>query len=232
MQPILHRHPQVVEASRPEGGGHQGGAGEIINRILPGNFRRQGGPGHLGFQLKIRDEHGEADPLGHRHGHGVHPSAVHHRGDQPAQHGGGDIVRMALQLRRQIAQVSGGDGAAHQSVGPQQARHQAGGGAAQPPGHGNVAFLQDPQPPEGVAAPLVQAAGGGVNHVGFVGGDGGPVGGRDVAAVGFLHPHPVIQRQGQAQGVEPGPQVGAGGRHGNFQHGNPSRLTAPRPAGG
>ena len=126
------------------------------------------------------------------------PAAVHHRGDQPAQQGGGGVVRMPLQLRGQVPQVAGGEGAPQQGVGPEQAGHQAGGGAPQPAGHGDVVLLPDVQPPEGAAAPFKQPPGRLVDQVAFVGRDRGAVGRFNPAglvfrrAVGLGHPYPVV----------------------------------------
>ena len=126
MQAVLHRHPQVLQASREKGGRHQRGTGEIVHGILPCDFGGEGRPGSFGFQLEIRDENSEADAFRHRYADGVDPSAVHNGGDQAAEQRGSHVVGMALQLGREVGHVLRAERAAEQGVRPEKARDQTG----------------------------------------------------------------------------------------------------------
>ena len=107
MQPVLNRHPQVLQAPRKQGGRHQRGAGKIVNRVLSRHFRRQRRPGHFRFELKIRDENREPDRMRHRHADGVDPAAVHHGRDQSPEQGGRHVVGVSFQFGGEIRHIIG-----------------------------------------------------------------------------------------------------------------------------
>ncbi len=61
-----------------------------------------------------------------------------------------------------------------------------------------------------------QALGRAVDQVGLVAGDAGPVRCRDVQLLALLKGHGVVQGHRQAQGIEAGADIGAGGRDRDF----------------
>ena len=98
----------------------------------------------------------------------------------------------------------------------QQARDDAGRRGAQAPRHGDGVGLGDLEGRDLLAHLLEQSLGRAVHQVALAAGDAGAVCGRDVQHFAFFKGHRVVQGDRQAQRIEAGADVRAGGRDRNL----------------
>ena len=187
---------------------------EVEDRVRPRHLRRQHRPRLAGRAFHLRHEHDPGD--GGRDGEPDrdHPIGEGRRHREPAEQGGGDVVRMALGPRGEREERVAVERRAEQGVARGEAGHPGGraraeaaarrnaihavhGRSAKRPSHrfeGPAHALDDDVAPVGGEAPLAEAL-----H-------------RHGDPVGLLRGHVVVQGEGEAEDVEPRPEVRRGRR--------------------
>ena len=125
---------------------------------------------------------------------------------------------MALDGGGKGEHLAAGEFVAQQRVGAQNPRHDAGGGGAEAPRHGNVVALGDAQPLEGDAQLVIDRTGAAEHQIVGTCGNVRAVRGGDLDAVGFLEGENVVHGYGKSQRVKPRAHIGAGGGNSNFYH--------------
>ena len=123
---------------------------------------------------------------------------------------------MPLDGGGQRQQLLGVEHIAQHPVGTQQARDDAGRRGAQAPRHGDGVGLGDLEGRDLLAHLLEQSLGRAVHQVALAAGNAGAVCGRDVQHFAFFKGHRVVQGDRQAQRIEAGADVRAGGRDRNL----------------
>src|SRR5579884_345241 len=230
VQSIPRRLVQHVGAAGGQRRHEERGPGHVEHRVRERDLGRQEAPRLLGRdgEVRHREHHGERRRRDPRPPHAVgRPSA----GDEAAQERRGGVVRVSLDLGRQVEQRLGGDRAAEDRRGA----------APEPAGERDAVVLHEterPRPPGPPARPLDHRERRAVGEV-----RGGP---RQRALA--LPPHldrrglrllqleRVVEAQGYAHRVEPRPQVRRARRHADPDHSAasgsaPSRSSASSVAG-
>ena len=202
MQLILRRNGQQLVAALTEGRRHQCCARQVVDRILVGDLLRQGCAGSLGQELVVRHDGREAEALVHIPLDGVDHTVLVDAAGQAAEQGRCHIVRVALDAGGQGQQLLGIQDIAQHSVGPQQARNDAGRRGTQTACHGDGVGLHDPERRDLLPHLVEQAFGRAVDQIGLVAGDAGPVRCRDVQFLALFKGHGIVQGHRQAQGIE------------------------------
>ena len=215
---VLHGDAQVLQVAGEQRGRHQRRAREVVDRVLAGIRRGQHAARLLGLELKRRDHNRKADLFRNRHTHAVDAPPLHRGGDEAARDRGARVVGVPFDLRREVDEVGLRERRPEHTVRAEDARHDAGRAAAEAAGHRDVVFLNDPEARKLLAADLIEVLRRPVDQVGFIGRHLHVVGRRDLQRVGLLHPDAVVHRERDAEGVEAGAEVGAGGRNIDSNH--------------
>ena len=200
---IAESHGDGLRIAVFQGPQQHGGAGDIEDGVAVGDLLGQDAPGQVGGELEIRDQGRAAEALVETVPGDVGPIVFHKGGNQAAENGGGQVIRVALDVVAHSQQLLPGERGAVVCVGTGGAGGYQGGAAAQAPANGNVR-------PDGKAqARHGQAQ---LRQHGLIG-DHGQVFLRGVVrlyplkieALGhFLKGEGIIQGQSQAQGIEAG----------------------------
>ena len=218
VQHVLGRHTQQRVVALAEGRRGQRRAGQVVDGILMADHGGQRRACLAGQQAEVRHKRRKRQLGVNVLLDAVDLALVDDAGHKAAQHGGGDVVGMALDGRRQRQHLALGQLVAQQGVRAHDARHNACRAGPEAARHRDVVALGDAQPLQRDTQLVIDDPGRAVDQVVAARRDVGPIDGRNLNAVRFLKRKDVVHRNGQTQRVKPGADVGAGGRDGYSYH--------------
>ena len=218
VQHVLGRHTQQRVVALAEGRCGQRRAGQVVDGILMADHGGQRRARLAGQQAEVRHKRRKRQLGVNVLLDAVDLALVDDAGHKSAQHGGGDVVGMALDGRRQRQHLALGQLVAQQGVRAHDACHDAGRAGPEAARHRDVVALGDAQTLQRDAQLVIDDPGRAVDQVVAARRDVGPIDGRNLNAVRFLKRKDVVHRNGQTQRVKPGADVGAGGRDGYSYH--------------
>ena len=107
VQPVLHDVVQQLEVPGAQRLHHERRAPQVEDGVLHGHLQGQPGAGRLGAERQLR-HHQRHVHLGHEDLLGQQPLAAAHHDRQAAEHGGGHVVGVALDVGGQLEHVRRG----------------------------------------------------------------------------------------------------------------------------
>jgi hypothetical protein len=216
VQAVFHSRAEQVVAAAGQRGQEQGHAAGVEDhvglRIVRGH---ELAPAYR-IHLEFGDEDYGLQVVGEGQAHAVDRVARAGIGDQAAEQGGGDVIRVVavLQAHGERQQFLRRQVEAEQGIGRLQAPGDRRGAAAQAAPAGDAQGHVDAQAGHGPPRLAAERGEGAVEQVRLVLGQAVGAADRDMQArAGFVHGELVVERQRQAEHVEAGTEIGRRGGH-------------------